>query len=303
MMLFLTHLPIIQQQLLTVLLVLSLPFGFPLQWQLFMLAFFIVEFLTLCFVFNIKSVLQGTKLFFALLVGNYISGLLLPFIYYPLFVSALNIPREAFFLMVSFCYFMSIGIITLTKSGIITLTLKKALNQFIGWLFIINGVSFAISTISASNTFYGGSLFFSIRPEILAPLFRLTLPIGLIAAMVKLSIIIVGLRKIMSTRTILIILLMSFVSLLFSSFLQGMLLLFTLPGVVVIYPFVEGVVGWILLIVIYPLLEGVVGWIFLKGRLSFRKFRELILLLVAASVVGKISVIIGVYALKVFFKI
>ncbi len=262
------------------------------------LTYFIVEFLTLCFVFSIKSISQGIKLFLTILISNIILVPLLVFLFFVLDFGLPHMGPHFRLITVSF-YFVLIGIVTLIKSSIIALTMKKAFNRFIGWLFIINSVSVAILTIVVIFSIVARGLslsqhignFLSVRVG--------EIPI---AMMIKLPIITVGLRKIMSTRTVFVILLMSFASLFFSSFLQGTLPLPPLPDVV-IYPLLGGVVGWILLVVIYPLLEGVVGWIFLKGRLSFRKFRELILLLVVASVVGKISVIIGVYALKVFFQV
>ena len=242
----------------------------------------VVEFLTLCSVFSIKSVSQGIKLFLAVLIGNIILVFSLPFLIWTCFgVLLFVIPMRILDPAMLFYIFVSIGIITLAKSGIIAWTMKKTFNQFVGWLFIINSVSFAIGITSMISLL-------SVSPESLGLILRVTLSTGLIAMTIKLSIITVGLRKIMSMRTVFIILLMSFVSLLFRNFLLRGSMLFILPKIV-------------LPLVIYPLVEGVVGWIFLKGRLSFRKFRELIPLLVVASVGGKIGAVIYFYVLKTFF--
>lgn len=243
----------------------------------------VVEFLTLFFIFRIKSVSQGIKLFLAVLIGNIILVFSLPFLFFTCFVVLSRMIPMRILDPTMLFYFVSIVIITLAKSGIIAWTMKKTFNQFVGWLFIINSVSFAIGIISMSSLL-------SVSPESFGPILRVTLSAGLIAMTIKLSIVTVGLRKIMSMRTIVVILLMSFVSILIRNFLLRGIMLFTLPRIV-------------LPLVIYPLVEGVVGWIFLKGRLSFRKFWKLIPLLVVSNVVCKISAVICFYVLKVFFKI
>ena len=245
---------------------------------------FIVEFSTLYFVFRIKGVSQGIKLFLAIFIGNIILVPLLSFFSFIwlVYIASYGAHRPLYFIMMMLFYFVSIGIITLIKSVIISLTLKKGFNQFIWWLFIINSVSFAIGIIDIR------SLFFVITKNLNSAV-KAIMYTGYIAAMIKLSIMTVGLRKIISMRTILVIFLMTFVSQFFRSFLlRGMGL--PLPNIV--YP-----------LVVYPLSEGVVGWIFLKGQLSFSKFWKLIPLLVVTNVVVAISARISFYALRVFFQI
>jgi len=312
-------------------LLLRLPLGLYVP----LLICFIVEFLTLYVVFSVKSVPQGIKLFFVVLLGNTISAILLfPLIFIwfgtlpdllfglTIFIKSGVVHQPVFLL--SF-YFVLIGVFTLIKLGVIALTLKKARNQFFGWLLTINIIIVAMGMYVLLIQFGLDGFFDRLRMVALsgpgeffnAPI--MLLPFAFfIYTMIKFSIVAIGLRKIMSVITILVVFFNTVFTHIISLFVMLWIGVFLEYVVIFIGKFLNSDFLFLLSIsdflfllfmaiyylVILPLLEGVVGWMLLKENLlnsRYNTVKKFILLMVVANIAGIIGGIITFFVLPVFF--
>ncbi len=120
-----------------------------------------------------------------------------------------------------------------------------------------------------------------------------------IALVIKFFIVSIGLRKIMSVRTILVVLLNTFFTSIASLFVVAIIDGFFIISDFLFLPFIA-----IYYLVVLPLLEAVVGWMLLKKNLlnsRYNTIKKFILLMVVANIAGIIGGIITFFALPVFF--
>jgi len=281
----------------------------PLVLYVPLLVCFIVEFLTLYIVFSVKSVSQGIKLFFVILLGNIISAVLL----FPLVFIWFGVLPTMFFgittsiksgvvhkpvFLLSF-YFVLIGVFTLIKLSVIALTLKKELNQFFGWLLTINIIIVAMGMYVLSIQFGIDVFFDRLRMVALSGTGEFfNVPIEdwsfayFIALVIKFFIVAIEISKIMSVRTTLVVFL--------NTFFTGIVSPFVLVGRPV--PFGFAVVYFLFIV---PFLEAAVGWILLRENLlnsRYNTVKKFMRLMVVATIAGRIGGMITVYPILLLYQ-
>ena len=237
-------------------------------------ASFIAECLILGFIFRARSLLSIAKICFVSGITNLIAAIFVFFYTFFWFFMVMRLVPHSemiFFLTV-------VSSITFIKGGIIATFLKKPYHQFIGWLFVINSIGVAVGTIG-----------YFVRP-IFGPIFLgIILSAQVVAMTCKLSVITVGLRKIMSAKTLLIILLMNIVSVLIKT---------NIITQVFFVAITQGVALRTMVSLAIFLLEGTVGWLFLRKRM---RFTTLLLLLFVANAAYAVMYRISIQTFRVYF--